>query len=92
VLATSAEVLAGAPSRIGTRVNRLCYEGCHAMTLVKLGEPVQHFDMRTRTKTGRAVWLDIGVLEAPSSGPGGALAVPPLPRRHRREGASAPRP
>ena len=25
--------------------NRLCYQGCHVMSLVKLGEPVQHFDM-----------------------------------------------
>jgi PAS domain S-box-containing protein len=55
--------------------NRLCYKGCHVMSLVKLGEPVQHFDMQTRTKAGRPVWLDISILEAPSSGPGGAFAI-----------------
>jgi PAS domain S-box-containing protein len=55
--------------------NRLCYQGCHVMSLVKLGEPVQHFDMQTRTKAGRPVWLDMSILEAPSSGPGGALAI-----------------
>jgi PAS domain S-box-containing protein len=55
--------------------NRLCYQGCHVMSLVKLGEPVQHFDMKTRTKAGRPVWLDISILEAPSNGPGGALAI-----------------
>jgi PAS domain S-box-containing protein len=55
--------------------NRLCYQGCHVMSLVKLGEPIQHFDMQTRTKSGRPVWLDISILEAPSSGPGGALAI-----------------
>jgi PAS domain S-box-containing protein len=55
--------------------NRLCYQGCHVMSLVKLGEPIQHFDMQTRTKAGRPVWLDISILEAPSSGPGGALAI-----------------
>src|SRR3972149_599444 len=33
--------------------NRLCYQGCHVMTLVKLGESIQNFDMRTRTKAGR---------------------------------------
>jgi len=55
--------------------NRLCYKGCHVMSLVKLGEPVQHFDMETRTKAGRPVWLDISILEAPSSGPGGTLAI-----------------
>ena len=55
--------------------NRLCYQGCHVMSLVKLGEPVQHFEMQTKTKAGRAVWLDISILEAPSSGPGGALII-----------------
>lgn len=55
--------------------NRLCYKGCHVMSLIKLGEPVQHFDMQTRTKGGRPVWLDISILGAPSSEPGGALAV-----------------
>jgi len=55
--------------------NRLCYKGCHVMNLVKLGEPIQHFDMETRTKAGKPVWLDISILEAPSSGPAGALAI-----------------
>jgi len=55
--------------------NRLCYQGCHVLSLVKLGEPIQHFEMQTRTKAGRPVWLDIIILEAPSSGPGGALAI-----------------
>jgi PAS domain S-box-containing protein len=55
--------------------NRLCYQGCHVMSLVKLGEPVQHFDMQTRTKAGKPVWLDFSILDAPSSGPGGALVI-----------------
>jgi PAS domain S-box-containing protein len=55
--------------------NRLCYQGCHVMSLVKIGEPIQHFDMQTRTKAGKPVWLDISILEAPSSGPGGALVI-----------------
>ena len=55
--------------------NRLCYKGCHVMSLVKLGEPVQHFDMQTRTKAGRPVWLNITILEAPSSGPSGAVVI-----------------
>ena len=54
---------------------RLCYQGCHVMSLVKLGEPVQHFDMQTRTKAGRPVWLNITILEAPSNGLGGALVI-----------------
>ena len=52
--------------------NRLCYQGCHVMSLVRLGEPVQSFEMRTRTKSGRAVWLDISTLRLPSPDPDGA--------------------
>jgi len=55
--------------------NRLCYQGCHVMNMVKLGEPVQHFDMQTRTKAGRPVWLNMSILEAPSSGSSGPLAI-----------------
>jgi PAS domain S-box-containing protein len=42
--------------------NRLCYRGCHIVTLVKMGEPVQNFDMRTRTKAGRGIWLNVSIL------------------------------
>ncbi|HEV8310285.1 MAG TPA: LuxR C-terminal-related transcriptional regulator [Methylomirabilota bacterium] len=42
--------------------NRLCYQGCHVMALVTRGEPIQHFDMATRTKAGKPVWLDISIL------------------------------
>jgi len=42
--------------------NRLCYEGCHVQSLVRMGESVQSFDMRTRTKAGRPVWLNVSVL------------------------------
>lgn len=51
--------------------NRLCYRGCHVMNLVKLGEPVQSFDMRTRAKGGRAVWLNISILSAAGNPAGG---------------------
>jgi PAS domain S-box-containing protein len=44
--------------------NRLCYTGCHVMTLVQRGEAVQHFQMATRTKAGRPVWLDVSILVA----------------------------
>jgi PAS domain S-box-containing protein len=47
--------------------NRLCYQGCHVMTLVRQGEPVQHFQMATRTKLGKPVWLDISILTVPGS-------------------------
>jgi len=47
--------------------NRLCYQGCHVLTLVRQGEPVQHFQMATRTKAGKPVWLDISILAVPGS-------------------------
>lgn len=56
--------------------NRLCHQGCHVMTLVRLSEPVQTFDMRTRTKGGRAIWLNISILRMPSAEAGaGGLTV-----------------
>ena len=42
--------------------NRLCSPACNVTTLVRMNEPVQHFDMRTRTKAGRPVWLNTSVL------------------------------
>jgi len=42
--------------------NRLCYQGCHVMTLGRMGESVQSFDMRTRAKGGRSVWLNVSIL------------------------------
>jgi PAS domain S-box-containing protein len=42
--------------------NRLCYEGCRVQALVRMGEPVQNFDMQTRTKAGRPIWLNVSVL------------------------------
>lgn len=55
--------------------NRLCYRGCHVMTLVKMSEPVQSFDMRTRTKAGRGVWLNVSVLGFSGNGRGGPLTL-----------------
>ncbi len=42
--------------------NRLCYQGCHVMSLVRRDEAVQSFDMRTRTKAGRPVWINVSLL------------------------------
>jgi PAS domain S-box-containing protein len=47
--------------------NRLCYQGCHVQTLVRRGEAVEHFEMATRTKAGRPVWLDISILAVPGA-------------------------
>ena len=55
--------------------NRLCYQGCHVMTLVRQGEPIQHFEMETHTKTGKSVWLDISILDVPAVNGGRAMTV-----------------
>lgn len=55
--------------------NRLCYQGCHVMSLVEQGEAVQHFEMQTRAKTGKSVWLDISILEVPAASGGRSMTV-----------------
>jgi PAS domain S-box-containing protein len=55
--------------------NRLCYQGCHVMSLVRMGDPVQSFDMRTRTKAGRPIWLNLSTLTVPAGHAGGPLTV-----------------
>ena len=47
--------------------NRLCYRGCHVLTLVGQGDVVQHFQMATRTKQGTPLWLDVSILVVPGS-------------------------
>ncbi|HXG02908.1 MAG TPA: LuxR C-terminal-related transcriptional regulator [Candidatus Binatia bacterium] len=46
--------------------NLLCYQGCQVRTLLGLGESVQSFDMRTRHKAGRPVWINVSVLAVPA--------------------------
>ena len=55
--------------------NRLCYKGCHVMSLVREGEAVQHFEMETHTKAGKPVWLDISILDVPAVNGGRAMTV-----------------
>jgi PAS domain S-box-containing protein len=50
-----------------TEGNRLCSRACQVMAAVRVEEPVQHFDMRTRTKAGRPIWLDTSVLTTPGT-------------------------
>lgn len=47
--------------------NRLCYQGCHVMALIRQGELIQNFDMATRTKTGKPVWINVSTVEVPGS-------------------------
>jgi hypothetical protein len=69
--------------------NRLCYRGCHVSSLVKMGEPIQCFDMQTRTKARRPVWLNISVL-ATSNDHGEPLTIHLF--RDRDQGAVEPGP
>jgi PAS domain S-box-containing protein len=55
--------------------NRLCYRGCHVSTLVKMGEPVQSFDMQTRTRTGRSVWINVSTLYLPANNGAAGLTL-----------------
>jgi PAS domain S-box-containing protein len=55
--------------------NRLCYRGCHVRNLVEMGEAVQSFDMKTRSKAGRPIWLNISILRVAGTGPGGPVSV-----------------
>ncbi|HMH52074.1 MAG TPA: LuxR C-terminal-related transcriptional regulator [Candidatus Acidoferrum sp.] len=55
--------------------NRLCYQGCHFMKLIDLGETIQSFDMKTRSKAGHPVWLNVSILRVADAGSGGPVTV-----------------
>jgi PAS domain S-box-containing protein len=55
--------------------NRLCYRGCHVLTLVRRSEPVQHVALATRTKVGKPVCLDISILVVPGARPDGSSVL-----------------
>lgn len=42
--------------------NRLCYRGCHVSTMIDRGEQVQSYDVLTRTKSGKPVWVNVSTL------------------------------
>jgi PAS domain S-box-containing protein len=50
--------------------NRLCCRGCHIVDFVKMRTPVHSFDMRTRTKTGSAIWVNVSTLRVSRDGAG----------------------
>ena len=55
--------------------NRVCHPACHVLTMVKQGEPVQNYDMETRTKAGKPIWLNVSILVIPGSRPGLEVTV-----------------
>ena len=55
------------------RDNLMCYAGCQVRSLAALGESIQSFDMRTRTKSGHPAWLNVSVLSVADGRPGGLI-------------------
>ena len=55
--------------------NRLCYQGCHIMKLMEIGETIRSFDMKTRSKAGQPVWLNVSILRLPEAEASGAATV-----------------
>ena len=55
--------------------NLLCFPGCQVMVLSARHQPIHHFDMRTRRKDGRDVWLNLSTVIIPADGnlPGGTV-------------------
>jgi PAS domain S-box-containing protein len=54
--------------------NRLCYRGCRGTSLVNMRDPVQSFDMQTRTKAGHPIWLNFSILTT-ANGHGGPVTI-----------------
>ena len=46
----------------------LCSPTCRILSCARLREPVASFDMRTRTKAGRPIWINVSVLTAGGEG------------------------
>ena len=50
--------------------NRLCCRGCHIKEIARTGTPVHSFDMRTRTKGGSPIWVNVSTLRVSNNGAG----------------------
>jgi PAS domain S-box-containing protein len=50
--------------------NRLCCRGCYGRDLVRIRDQVHNFDMRTRTKAGSMIWVNVSMLMVSSDGIG----------------------
>ncbi|MBI1851902.1 MAG: PAS domain-containing protein [Planctomycetes bacterium] len=55
--------------------NRLCYRGCHVMSLVRMHDVVQNFDVETPTKSGRRVWINVSTIVLPGARPADELTA-----------------
>lgn len=50
--------------------NRLCCRSCHIKEIARTGTPVHTFDMRTRTKGGSPIWVNVSTLRVSGNGAG----------------------
>jgi PAS domain S-box-containing protein len=55
--------------------NRVCREYCPIRSQAADGEPIRHFEMRTTSADGKAVWLDVSVINVPPASDRPALLV-----------------
>lgn len=53
----------------------LCYRGCHGIAPVRIAKIVRSFNVHTRTKAGRPVWLNVDALAVPSVSRRGWLVI-----------------
>lgn len=53
----------------------LCSSNCWLLTLIKNGEPVETFDLQTRSKGGRPIWLNMSTVVLPDRETRGARGI-----------------
>jgi len=55
--------------------DHLCYRGCHGMAPLRIANAVHNFDVHTRTKAGRPVWLNVDALGVPGVNGRGGIVI-----------------
>src|SRR4030067_2519442 len=74
--------------------NSFCRRSCPTIQAAIRGKSVPNYDVLSRTKDGRGVWLNMSVLPAPDPDGNGALAVHmfrDVSKRRRGAGQARPR-
>lgn len=55
--------------------SRFCSSPCRLLVLIRSGAPIESFDLQTRSKNGRAVWLNMSTIVLPGADARSALGV-----------------
>jgi PAS domain S-box-containing protein len=53
----------------------LCSSNCPLLTLIKSGEPVESFDLQTRSKGGRTIWVNMSTIVLPDGDTKGSRGI-----------------